>query len=194
MVKNKIIQTIRYYKPEIVENAKSDESLFYLTAHRNLKFELVRSYRDSYGYMLYDLISNRYSHNEIKEIEWESDIDVPLNSKIKIGEKEYLVNDKVYNMDNTITYYVEDAVEKCENYDELFDVLSNELKLNKKKSYKNLYTIIDRYKKNEWFIENYIYKIKNNETGYEYEIKNHEWYKYEKEYYWDGEMVWIKKN
>ena len=189
MVKNKIIQTIRYYKPEIVENAKSDESLFYLTAHRNLKFELVRSYRDSYGYMLYDLISNRYSHNEIKEIEWESDIDVPLNSKIKIGEKEYLVNDKVYNMDNTITYYVEDAVEKCENYDELFDVLSNELKLNKKKSYKNLYTIIDRYKKNEWFIENYIYKIKNNETGYEYEIKNHEWYKYEKEYYWDGEMV-----
>jgi len=193
-MKNKIVQTVIFYKPEIVENVNTNESLFYLSIYGNLKFESVRSYHNIYGNRLSDVISNKYSHEEIKEIEWESYIDVPINSKIKIEEKEYLVNDKVYNMDNTITYYVEDAVEKCENYDELFDILSDELKLNKKKSYKNLYTIIDRYKKNEWFIENYIYKIKNNETGYEYEIKNHEWYKYEKEYYWDGEMVWIKKN
>ena len=188
-MKNKIVQTVIFYKPEIVENVNTNESLFYLSIYGNLKFESVRSYHNIYGNRLSDVISNKYSHEEIKEIEWESYIDVPINSKIKIEEKEYLVNDKVYNMDNTITYYVEDAVEKCENYDELFDILSDELKLNKKKSYKNLYTIIDRYKKNEWFIENYIYKIKNNETGYEYEIKNHEWYKYEKEYYWDGEMV-----
>lgn len=188
-MKNKIIQTVRYYKPEAVESIGSKEYIFYLSNYRDLKSNIVRSYHDIYGSMCYDIITNEQSHEEIKEIEWESDIDVPLNSKIKIGEKEYLVNDKVYNMDNTITYYVEDTVEKCENYDELFDILSEELKLNKKKNYKNLYTIIDKYKKNGWFIENYIYKIINNETGHEYEIKNHEWHKYENEYYWDGELV-----
>lgn len=188
-MKNKIIQTISYYKPKIIENIESNQCYFYLGKSKNLKHELVRSYHDIYGNLKYDVVSNEHSHDEIKEIEWDSNIDAPINSKINIDGDEYLVNDKVYNLDNTITYYVEDCIEKCDNYDEIFEELFNELTLNKKKNYKKLYTTIDIYHNKSWFNDTTIYKIKNNENGYECKIKFHELYKYENQYYWDGEYA-----
>lgn len=105
----------------------------------NLNFgtiiELVGRYKEYKGHRDYQLsdkkivaITRKILTEEAVVFNFDSLHDIPIGSRIEIDGQEYVINNKKYQLDGDVDYYIEDRFIKCEDFDEQYEAITKEAK------------------------------------------------------------------